>query len=909
MESSILEERKEKAINFLKKSQSWVIVLLIIAVILGVYIRSMPMHDHGGNPGLWDVTRNDWTLGPDLDPWLFTRQAKTILENGALPEIDEMRNSPVGFVNARETVLLPYMIYWTHGLVNLFGEYSIEFAAVIFPVIMFGLTIIVFFLFVREAFLGMTKREKISANAIAIISTFIIIVIPIFLSRTVAGIPEKESAIFFFMFISFYLFLRAWKANDIQKKIIFAILAGVATGLGGLISGLVIYLFITLALTTLFMFILDKIKKENAIVYAIWTTISLLMMATLSQRFTLGSLIKNYTVGISALVLFIIFIDAIFWKTSFSRKKFFENLKMPRSLISLILSGILGIILASIVFGPDFLINLVKSIHQELFKATTGRWNSTVAENRQPFFLEWVNNFGPHLNKIPVMFWMFFIGSVVLFKKMIKDLKKKDSWKLTGFYILFICGLIFSRYSSSSIFNGENFVSKSFYYITAALLIWAVIKIYLNYKKEDLKPFKNIPYSNILLIILFVLTVFSARSAIRLVMVLGPVGAIFIGFLVVELVNKYFTSKNIGTKNFFGVCAIIAIILTAFMFINFNKSIQEQAYNFIPSHYNQQWQKAMDWARTETDESSVFVHWWDYGYWVQSIGNRATVTDGGNAITYWNYLTGRHVLTGDNQADALEFLYNHDASYLLIDSSDIGKYGAISSIGSDEGFDRYSSIPVIGADPSQTKETAKGTQRIYPTQAGLDEDIIFDINGSEIFLAKGKAVMLGIILNIVQDENQTSFGQPLAVFFNGRDQNRIPLRYLEYKGEFIDFGSGLPGAIKIIQSFSQGPQGLNGDEMGGVIYTSPRALRGYLAQKYIFEDSFGRFAQFEVAHTEPSLVVSSLRNSGIPAEEFVLYQGRLQGPITIWKVNYLGNEKIREEYQDTDATKYLSWKL
>jgi len=66
---------------------------------------------------------------------------------------------------------------------------------------------------------------------------------------------------------------------------------------------------------------------------------------------------------------------------------------------------------------------------------------------------------------------------------------------------------------------------------------------------------------------------------------------------------------------------------------------------------------------------------------LQSIGERATVLDGGNAIVYWNYLMGRHVLTGDNQKDALEFLYNHNTTHLLIDSSDIGKYGAYSSIG------------------------------------------------------------------------------------------------------------------------------------------------------------------------------------------------------------------------------------
>ena len=84
-EEKIIQEREKKLINFLKKPVVWVTFFLILAIILGVYIRSMPMQDHSkgqiptlfqfvtgqsftGTPGLWDITTNDWTLGPDLDP-------------------------------------------------------------------------------------------------------------------------------------------------------------------------------------------------------------------------------------------------------------------------------------------------------------------------------------------------------------------------------------------------------------------------------------------------------------------------------------------------------------------------------------------------------------------------------------------------------------------------------------------------------------------------------------------------------------------------------------------------------------------------------------------------------------------------------------------------------------------------
>ena len=54
------------------------------------------------------------------------------------------------------------------------------------------------------------------------------IVIPAFLSRTIAGIPEKESVAFFFMFLSFYLFLKAWKTEKLKFAIILGTLAGIS---------------------------------------------------------------------------------------------------------------------------------------------------------------------------------------------------------------------------------------------------------------------------------------------------------------------------------------------------------------------------------------------------------------------------------------------------------------------------------------------------------------------------------------------------------------------------------------------------------------------------------------------------------------------------------------------------------
>jgi asparagine N-glycosylation enzyme membrane subunit Stt3 len=244
-----LEKRKEKFISFMKKRELWVIGILIIVLILGAYIRVQPMLDHNGEPGLWDITTNSWTLGPDLDPFLFLRTAQTILKNGSVPSIDTMRYVPLGADTSVETKLLPYMIVWTYDFLNAFSPVTIEYAADILPVIMFALTIIAFFLFVREIFIK--KHKKIEANIIALISSLFLTVIPVFLSRTIAGVPEKESTGFFFMFLAFYFFLKAWNNEGMKKPIIFSVLAGLSTALMGFIWGGMVYIFVGIGVATL----------------------------------------------------------------------------------------------------------------------------------------------------------------------------------------------------------------------------------------------------------------------------------------------------------------------------------------------------------------------------------------------------------------------------------------------------------------------------------------------------------------------------------------------------------------------------------------------------------------------------------------------------------------------------------
>lgn len=941
-----ITQRNQRVAGFFKSTKVLFPIILILIIVLGVYIRLAPMRDHGGHPGLWDITTNDWTLGPDLDPWLFVKNAKIITENGSIPATDASRNVPLGYDNSRETVLMPYLIFYTYTITNIFTttDVNMEFAGAILPVILFAFTTLFFFLFVKEVFKskGTTKSFMISS-----ISTLLFVLMPPLLARTVAGIPEKEAAGLLFLFLSLWLFLKSWNNKNIKLSILTALLAGVTTALMRFAWGGAIYLFATISLTVFISFLFNGIEKRKYVSYLAWIISSCILMTLFYNWFTIISLLTLPYISICLFVLVLLSIHIILWETSIFKgfswylKIYHKINKIPeryRTLFSLLVTLLIIILTVTIFFGFDFILSNLQMIYKLLFNPITGRWNTTVAENRPPFFNEWANSFGPIVGGIRIILFLFLIGSAVLFKELIKNnkeiikdkkasnntLNKKVENNFIITYIILLAGIVFTRLSAQSIFNGSTMISKILF--IGSIILFLCYGLYFLIKCNPNNN-TNLPASNnfnfsfnyLLLLSLFVLCLFTVRSAIRLLLMLAAVAPIFVGYLIIKLFSLYQNrssklkdgSKGVLSSEGIPVTTIIistllvlTVFSTAFAASEYYSQIKYQAYNHVPNHYTQQWQKAMEWVRTSTPMDSVFGHWWDYGYWVQAIGERATFLDGGNAITYWNYLIGRHVLTGDNQRDALELLYNHNVTHLLIDSSDIGKYGAFASIGSDKDMDRLSIIPTIFHDPSQTLEIKEGVKLFYQGGIALDEDIIYNDGITRQFFAVSNAYIYGVILDVNKNQEVTN---STILILSKNTINYLPLRYVEFNNVFYDQGKGIPGTLKVISRI--GTQG-EFSQVGAAMYLSPRVSKTLLNHLYLLNDPQNKFPNFKIEHVEDSLIYQSAKSQGIPIEEFFYHDiVGIQGPIKIWTVKYNGNEKIKEEYLDIDSTKYLDWAL
>jgi len=893
-----LKERRNDILNFVKKNYIWLIyIALILLLVLNVQIRTLPLdtNPQTGKPGLWNVATNDWTLGPDLDPFVFLRGAERIVNDGSLGEIDMMRYYPIGYNTSYETKILPYSIVYIHKVFVFLGiNEGVIYAAIWLPVLFSIITALAFFFLVRIIF---EEKGKLFSNITGLLGTAFLITLPALLPRTIAGIPEKEAMGFAFMFLSLYFFIAAWKSDNKIKLGIFAILAGLFTALIGLVWGGVAFVYIAIALSGFIAFLMEKIGKKELIVYWTWLISSMIFWIPWTSRMNIPKFMRSSSTGVSVMIGIIIICFFILYKTKYF--KFLERIpklnKIPKPIQTLVISAIVFFILSSIFVGPSTIIDITKETIRNLVAPYASRIAFTVAENKQPYFSDWRGNMGPIIGGFPIFFWLFFIGSVTLFYEVIRNYKLKERSLLTICYITFLVCLIFSRSSPNDILNGETGIAILMYVVGFVILLAGIG--YVGYKRlkegKSLEVNANIGY--IFVFSLVFVGIISGRSAIRLLMVLLAIAIIPLSYIIVNSVVVALKKRDESLIKILSITFAIVVIIFGVMILSYQyQGIKYGGKNYVPSVYTHQWQYAMKWVDDNTAEDAVFGSWWDYGYWIQSMGHRATMLDGGNSYAYWNYLMGRYILTGETEQEALDLAYSHNLTHFLIDSSEIGKYSAFSNIGSDENYDKFSWIGSFHLDETQTQETKNDTSLIYMGGIALDEDIILN---DSLLLPSQKTGIGGMILTFSQQTLEIKHASIITIY-QGKQMN-IPLRYVYFEGELLDFGEGIgiEGCAYIIPKFVDG-EGYN--PRGSALFLSPRNMRALWIQMYFFNN----VKQFNLIHIEYNYIVKGLKEQGVPSRELIYYKG-LQGPIKIWEINYTGEEIFNEEYLLSDFPEYL----
>ncbi len=891
---AIIRHRQKRFLNlvsslFKKRTELIYIAILIIIVLYTLNVRTANI------PALKDATTGNYTLGPDLDPFLFLRWAKYIAEHGRLMERDYMRYVPLGYKTADETALVSYIIAYLYKFLQTFyKDITIEFVAIIYPVIFFVLAVISFFLFTRRIFVKYSVHKR---NVAALIATAFFVVMPSLVHRTVAGIPEKEAGGLFFMFLSLYLFVVSLQAKNKINAAIFGILAGASTALLGLVWGAVGFVTLGIAAAMILCFLLDNTSEKDFVTYASWIiAFSILLSISTNKYGRLSGLLLSSMTMPSYILLFIWSIHLVLSKTLYRKLK----TRIPRTLLSFVLIGVAGILL-SLLINPEIIAHTIGDIQNKLIHPLgTDRIMLTVAENNQPYFSSWSGTFGIEF------FWLFLLASVLLFYEALEGLKKYERYIMSGIYFLFMIALIFSRYSASAPrMNGTSSASLLVYFGGFVVFILSFIGLYyLAFRNNEIEKFKSISKEIVLLLVFFFWFSIAARGAIRLLLLLAPIASILAGFICADLIWKALKSKEKTAKVIMWIIVTAVILLVVIPAFNrFDNSSKNEARYTRPSTYNIQWQYAMKWVRDNTPTDAVFSHWWDYGYWVQTIGERATFLDGGNTIGYWDYLMGRYVLTGQNEREALEVLKSHNISYLLIDSTDIGKYTAYSSIGSDLQYDRYNWIPIVTLDERQAQEKRNETIYPYPINTFFSKEFTWFNKQTKTeykFQPQSTDAIIGWALlpieKVVNATDEIPIKQPsLMVLYKKNERVEIPMCYAYVQGRMYNFkenGPCMPAALYIVPQLMSDGGGISGIKyLGAAFFLNEKALDALWVKLYLFNES----TNFQLVHSEDYPVIKELKERGAAVPEIMVF-GDVLGPIKIWKVNYPDDIKVKEEY-------------
>ena len=146
-------------------------------------------------------------------------------------------------------------------------------------------------------------------------------------------------------------------------------------------------------------------------------------------------------------------------------------------------------------------------------------------------------------------------------------------------------------------------------------------------------------------------------SAFHRLELFGSIALIILGSIgLTILLHHILTKQNLAIKFIF--CAVIIGLMITPMMIP-EKSNWVVMGSQIPVIFNgatfysnttNDWIDAMNWIKENTPSDSVIFSWWDYGYWIQTLGDRTSLVDNSTLSTIQIEKIARTLLSPVNDA-------------------------------------------------------------------------------------------------------------------------------------------------------------------------------------------------------------------------------------------------------------------
>lgn len=501
----------------------------------------------------------------EFDPYFDYRATKYIIDNG-LVEYLQWHDDMSWYPEGRDVPKSSQVgLHMTAAvLYKLFGFGApLKDFTIMFPVVIGSLTTIIIFALVRT----------ISSTTAGLFASIIFAFMPAIIQRGNLGWFKSEPLGLFFGTLSVYLFLSAIKDNNLRRTVIKVIGAGIILGLANASWGGIQYFCIPLGI---FFFVLPFIRKDSkTITYAV-------VVFTLVTLITAGAFPRpgiSFVIGLPGIALMI---GALFCVIGNIVRIKSKHSKVNRNLfISLtIFIALSGTLIAAGAYQPSSF-RYLNAINP--FLSAQNPLVESVAEHSTPTIVDYFTDYF-----ILLIFAGF--GSYMAFTKRTDMSLFALIIGLTGLYV----SATFARLMVFSSISIAILASIGFYEITRSIL---QNKIQSHGQISEKEFQKKIKRGKILP---------QVKSIVKIAYIAGII------FLIsIPLIDN---QGIIYPKNFNWISSA-----------DIPPSIANGATGFRVQIDD--WFDALDWIEKNTPEDSVIASWWDYGYWITTLGNRTTLAD------------------------------------------------------------------------------------------------------------------------------------------------------------------------------------------------------------------------------------------------------------------------------------------
>ena len=149
------------------------------------------------------------------------------------------------------------------------------------------------------------------------------------------------------------------------------------------------------------------------------------------------------------------------------------------------------------------------------------------------------------------------------------------------------------------------------------------------------------------------------------------------------------------------------------------------------------WSSAMMWVRGNIAEDAVIASWWDYGYWITTLGQRTTLVDNATLIDWQIKKVGYTLITNpENSWNILSSDYTQDVSKYLGNENVLAFGGQIESEFNQDYLEKYG-VPCEQIFKSEAQNLNVNERSCNPVTKGMNADYLLIYLAGERFFLDG----------------------------------------------------------------------------------------------------------------------------------------------------------------------------